>query len=292
MTVIALGSVSGSPGTTSLVLALASVWPRRVLVVEADPDGGRLAARCDLAARPGLTELAAATRGGSSVTPDVWRCAQTTTDGIDVVVAHPAAETVASALRAGAGPIGQVLSALGVAVSHEVDDAGVDVLLDVGRLRPSSPAIPLVERADRRIVVTGTRFEDAVVLVHRADLLDALGGVDLVVCAGGDHTSRELAAATGRTVLSSRPGRRSARQGRLIRRREERWLLRVAEDLARHHDVRPDDAHDAAIGPEPDVGADTRPEAVGVSHELDADPDADPAPARRRRSRLTTEPAT
>ena len=49
MTVLVLGSVKASPGVTTLTLALALTWPRRasagVRIVEADADGGTLAAR-------------------------------------------------------------------------------------------------------------------------------------------------------------------------------------------------------------------------------------------------------
>ena len=48
--------------------ALASTWPepRQVTVVEADPDGGVLAARRTLAPEPGLVTLAAALRRGTA----------------------------------------------------------------------------------------------------------------------------------------------------------------------------------------------------------------------------------
>ena len=40
MAVIALASASGSPGVTTTALGLALLWPRPVLLVEADPTGG------------------------------------------------------------------------------------------------------------------------------------------------------------------------------------------------------------------------------------------------------------
>ena len=40
MAVIALASASGSPGVTTTALGLAMLWPRPVLLVEADPTGG------------------------------------------------------------------------------------------------------------------------------------------------------------------------------------------------------------------------------------------------------------
>lgn len=39
MAMITLVSASGAPGVTSTALALASSWPRPVLLVEADPSG-------------------------------------------------------------------------------------------------------------------------------------------------------------------------------------------------------------------------------------------------------------
>ena len=46
MAVVALASASGSPGVTTTALGLALLWPRPVLLVEADPTGGsRLAGR-------------------------------------------------------------------------------------------------------------------------------------------------------------------------------------------------------------------------------------------------------
>ncbi|MDF0752962.1 hypothetical protein NLU14_22305, partial [Marinobacter sp. 71-i] len=67
---ISIASVKGSPGVTSTALALAAVWPRPVVLLEADPSGGDLAYRCKaahggpVAANKGLLQLAAAVRGG------------------------------------------------------------------------------------------------------------------------------------------------------------------------------------------------------------------------------------
>ena len=40
MAMIALASASGSPGVTTTALGLALLWPRPILLVEADPTGG------------------------------------------------------------------------------------------------------------------------------------------------------------------------------------------------------------------------------------------------------------
>ena len=65
MAVVAFGSVR-SCGVTTLALSLAATWPpeRRVLLVEADPAGGTLAAGSGWPAEPSLVSLAAAARRG------------------------------------------------------------------------------------------------------------------------------------------------------------------------------------------------------------------------------------
>ena len=40
MAVVTLSSASGSPGVTTTALGLALLWPRPVLLIEADPTGG------------------------------------------------------------------------------------------------------------------------------------------------------------------------------------------------------------------------------------------------------------
>ena len=260
MTVIAVGSVTGAPGTTTLVVELAASWPRPVLVVEADGDGGCLAARCDLAVRPGLTELAGASRAGLSRAEDVWRFAQETSFGVAIVVAHPRAELVHSALRAAAP---QIAVSLG-----EID---ADVLIDVGRVRPGSPSLPLVHAADRRLLVTGSTLEDAVAMVHRSELLAGLGDIELMVQGPGEHSAPELESATGYRVLGVRPTRRTSRLRTRSLRRDGRWLAGIAAELAG-----PDNDHGMVSD---DPSPDDRGTAVDLPLELadDADP-ADDAP--------------
>lgn len=64
MTLIAVASVKGSPGVTTISCLLGATWPdpNRVVVVECDPSGGDLAARFSLSSRRGWTTLAASIR--------------------------------------------------------------------------------------------------------------------------------------------------------------------------------------------------------------------------------------
>ena len=60
MTLLVTATTGGLMDLATVSLHIASLWPRPVTVIEADPDGGRLAARHDWDVRPGLVELAAA----------------------------------------------------------------------------------------------------------------------------------------------------------------------------------------------------------------------------------------
>ena len=67
MTVVAVTSSRTSPGATSLGIGLALAWQNQVersLLIEADPAGGVLSLRFDLAAAPSLTTFASDVRNG------------------------------------------------------------------------------------------------------------------------------------------------------------------------------------------------------------------------------------
>lgn len=203
MSTVAIGSVGGSPGASALALALACAWTRPCVVVEADPDGGRLAARLGLAVRPGLVDLAAAARRGDPSEVSLQRFAQVGPDGVAVLPCHPAAEQVQALLRSNAEPIAQWCRAC---EDH-------DVLVDIGRWRPGAATVPLARGVDRRLVVVRGEPEDVVALVHRAELLHAVGGAEVVVVAG-TYGRREVAKVVSWPVVAELPvrGRRSTRR--------------------------------------------------------------------------------
>ncbi len=202
MTVIAVGSVHGSPGVTSLALDLARLCGGESLLIEADPDGGCLAARLDLAVRPGLTELAGAARVGIAA-DDIWKFAQPTNIAVSVIVAHPAAEQVQAALRAAVNHVGVALRALD---QH--------VIIDVGRLRPGSPAIGLAAIADLTIVLSVNGIEAVVSIAHRTQLLGGVSSPLVVLNNPKPYTTAEVEQASGQRVwgvVASDQGRRGAR---------------------------------------------------------------------------------
>jgi MinD-like ATPase involved in chromosome partitioning or flagellar assembly len=230
MTLIAVGSVHGSPGTTTLALDLARTGARsaarNVLLIEADPDGGCLAARLDLAVKPGLTELAGAARVAIAA-DDLWTYAQASSMDIAVIVAHPAAEQVQAALRAA-----------GNQVSAALRTADGLVVVDVGRLRPGSPALALAAAADRTVIVSANSVEAVVSLHHRASVLRNVGDPLVVLTTTNPYSPEDVAAACGQRVWGV-VGPDTRRAGRRRRARELHRLL--AECSA-------DQQHDALVG--------------------------------------------
>ena len=92
MTLIALGSIAGSPGVTRLATGLAASWPEpdgRRVVLEADPDGGRLGAELGIGTEPGLMAVALASRTPGLTCDDVLECGGATVADWYVVPAPP-----------------------------------------------------------------------------------------------------------------------------------------------------------------------------------------------------------
>ncbi len=146
MSLVCFASFKGSPGTTLTALATAATWPtgeyRRKLLLEADPDGGVLALRYRLPAKPGLLSLAAATRHG--LNPEqLWDHAQTLPGGLPVVLGPEGPEQATEVLRSNGRALGEWLTSL-----H-----GVDVIADLGRLSLGSAAFELARSADAVLAV-------------------------------------------------------------------------------------------------------------------------------------------
>jgi hypothetical protein len=197
VSLVALAAAKASPGVTTTAVALAAVWPRprAVLVVEADPAGGDLAARFGLASEPGLVTLAAARRGAATAAT-VAAHAQALPGGLRVVAGPPGGEQAAAAL----GLLGPELPA-GLA---GLDD--VDVLADLGRLDPASPALPVARAADLLVLVTRPVLAELQHLAHRAAVLrQGCRALALVVVGAGPYPPGEVAGALGVQVVGVLP---------------------------------------------------------------------------------------
>ena len=166
---VVLASARSSPGVTTAMLACGSVWPDRVLLVEASEDGGALAPRFGLTVEPGLTTLAAASRHGSNGHGPAGVLAGHVqalpgTERITGLVGPTSLEEAQALLRTAAGRLADLLGAV-----------SEDVLIDAGRLPATPLAGPLLARADRLLLVVRPRTEELTALAHRLAHLTGLG---------------------------------------------------------------------------------------------------------------------
>ncbi|MFI5593691.1 carbon monoxide dehydrogenase maturation protein [Amycolatopsis sp. NPDC051758] len=164
---IALCSVHGSPGVTTLAVALATHWPRaahtRRLIAEIDPAGGDLAMRLNLPMTPGLASLAAAAR--RQPRPEVvWEHTHALPGGVRVLLAPPGSRHTRAALHLLTSAQPQLLPAT-------ARESGVAVLADCGRVDPGTPAEAIARHADALVLISGTHGED---LAHTAARLREL----------------------------------------------------------------------------------------------------------------------
>jgi len=162
---ISVCSSKGAPGVTSTALVLAAVWPRPVVLIEADPTGGDLAFRCRSAgggppaATPNVLGLASAVSGAA--TGNISTFAQQLAGGVKLV------QGVSSAAQ------GRGLTSLWGAIAQACVSSDVDVIADLGRLDRSTATMPLAASADRLLVV-GTPMLESV--VHTRETLMELAG--------------------------------------------------------------------------------------------------------------------
>jgi hypothetical protein len=186
MTMIVVGSVVGAPGATTTALALARQHDRPVVLLEVDPDGGRLALRLNIDHRPGLIDLLTSARDLPPTELFGWVQRADPSSSAQVVVAHPSGDIVERALRSGVHDLVRVLA-----------DTPFDVVCDVGRYRFDSPASPLVAASARRVVVTRGELLEVAVLSHALERLRGLGSVVVAVTGDGPYSAGEVGRALG-----------------------------------------------------------------------------------------------
>ncbi|MCB0908075.1 MAG: hypothetical protein KDB63_13260 [Nocardioidaceae bacterium] len=203
MAVVALASASGSPGVTTTALGLALLWPRPVLLVEADPTGGSgLLAGYFRGTREydaGLIELALTAGNLSDALGDVVRPIEGTTVSF---VAGTRSHTQASALRDLWTPLADVLS--------ELESTGQDVIVDAGRLGLHGSPEPLLDAADLALLVSRTTLPNLSALrswaeVFQRPALDWHQSAVLLIGEGQPYSTRDVSGAVSLPVLSSLP---------------------------------------------------------------------------------------
>lgn len=164
--IVAVGSDKGSPGATTLAIALGLVWPGDRLMCELDPRGADLPFRLmggngqHMAAVPSVATLAVDARPGAAM-PQLARYTQSTVLGVPVIrgeVSTRAASKVAPHLPAIAG----------VAAAWPGT-----VISDVGSLQPSNPALVVAKAAAIVLLVMRASPEG---LGHLRDRIEELSG--------------------------------------------------------------------------------------------------------------------
>lgn len=199
MSRVALGSLKASPGVTTTAVALGATWPagRPVTVVEADPSGGDLAARYNLAAEPSLLTLAAAARRDTNGTSEhvlADNHVQRLPGGLAVLAGPASADQAHAALRM-LGPTAPALTAI-----------EGDLLVDCGRLDSASPALRLAAACELLVLVARPVLAELHHLAARVDALRELTGQVAVVLIGpGRYPPGEVTAALDVEVLATLP---------------------------------------------------------------------------------------
>jgi len=233
-----------SSGATTTAVALARCWPRPVVVVEADPAGGDLAARYGVATSPGLVDLAATPESH----PAGLRSFIQNLGGVDVVAAPVASEVTRAALEA-LGPDHHW--------ARSVDD-GTDILVDCGRLPlPPTPVPAVIEAATIAVLLVRPTAPGVVSLRQRLVSLPEQIRQRTVVVLVGDrpYPAVEVAAAIGipvTGVIADDPvaaaALGSAEPVRMSRSALFRSAALVAEALAARCDELPADVTATAGG--------------------------------------------
>lgn len=230
MTITVVASVAGSPGATRLALGLAAAWPirahRRVLV-EADPDGGRLGAELGVGVEPGLMALALAARTAAMTTHDVVQTGAAPIADWYLVPAPSSAEQSYSALVHAAPALADVMTG---------DDLSTDWFVDAGRLTARSPGLAMARSAGKVILVTHGSFAALQLVPHRVDALRTAGcRVEVVVVEPTQWSLTEIAEFVSADVVSSLPWVRTKRRD-IAAMRANVWRpwWNAVDDLARY----------------------------------------------------------
>jgi MinD-like ATPase involved in chromosome partitioning or flagellar assembly len=202
VTVILLASAKGSPGVTTTALAMASVWPRPVVLAECDPAGGDiLAGFLRAAATPtgGLLDVALAARRG--LTPDdvVRRCVRLADGGGVLLLTGLTDPGHVSTVVPSWPRIASVFRDLGSA------EPPYDVLADCGRLGAPWPT-DLVAVADSVVLVLRPTLPQVHSAKHQLAQIrrvreDPAGEIGLLLVGDVPYRGAEVAAALEAPVL-------------------------------------------------------------------------------------------
>ena len=236
---VALASLKGSPGVTSLGVALTAAWPGDVqrVFVECDPAGGDIAARYSLPLSPGLIGLAAATRQGNDLGV-LWRHTQTLPDGTPVVVGPLRGDQARTALTTLVGsrsdtPTDATQPSLFATAAQAHDSI---VVADCGRLDPATAALPIVKAANALLLLLRPRADELSHLAAQLNDISAVAERVGLVLVGTGYSATEVAAELEvpifATVPELAPQKGGGRFGQArARTRLQRAAVTIAEQL-------------------------------------------------------------
>ncbi|MFE6050349.1 hypothetical protein ACFQ6N_06325 [Kitasatospora sp. NPDC056446] len=214
MAVIAVVGGPGAPGATTTALALLLAWPlqpgRRVLLVEADPDGGAVLAGAlegRVEAVYGLRNLAVADRRGLLV-QTIWEQLIDLSpdgDGHRLLLPGLTDPTQAPGLAYTWEPLAELL--------HGIEQQGYDVIVDLGRSGATGASGVLARRADVVAMTVRTTLRGLSSIRPRLSALtedltsggtgaDALG---LLLVDEGPYARAEVSRELGLPVLGTLP---------------------------------------------------------------------------------------
>jgi hypothetical protein len=206
VTITVIGSVAGAPGATRLAVGLAAAWPiegTRRVVVEADPDGGRLGAELGVGVEPGLMALALAIRSAPMTPDDLLERGATDVADWFLVAAPPSAEQAHSALVHAASSLADVMRR---------DPERTAWIVDAGRLSTRSPSLAFARAAAHVVIVTHGSFPHLQLLPHRIEALrSAECQVEVVVVEPTSWSPGEIADFVSADVIGVLPAVRSRR---------------------------------------------------------------------------------
>jgi MinD-like ATPase involved in chromosome partitioning or flagellar assembly len=199
VTLIAMASVKGAPGVTTLACLVGATWPadRAVMVAEADRGGGDLAARFGLSSKCGWSTFVSASRRSPS-TVDIDPHLQQLPGGLSVLVGPTRSDRAEDP-----GMIDSLLAA-----PSGQGEGPWDVIADLGRITSDRlVAGNWLERSDVAvIVVRGDAPSILHVKARAAVIRQQSGGRSCLVVVGGSrYSNAEIEEFTGFTVAGNLP---------------------------------------------------------------------------------------
>lgn len=216
MTTIVVAGTKGSPGATTLALALAAIMAdKSPLLVEADPAGGDMAVRCGIAVDPGLLSLAVSGRRGlDRATVDTH--SQVLSSGVAALLAPTSADQASSAL-----------TGIGAALAQTLGNEARPVIIDGGRWDPRSPGADLVATASVALLVLRPSIEGVEHAHWQLTSLSSRVAHAIAVCIGErPYSSDEVRSALGveELYVVANDARAASSIGQSVR--PDRWLRR------------------------------------------------------------------